>query len=274
MLDVRFFKNPRFSAASAGVTLIFFAMFGATFLLTQYYQFIMGYTPLQAGIRLLPWAATMLVVAPMSARLAERFGTKIVVASGLALAGLALTLMAGLPAHNISYPGDVLWRIILMAVGMALVMAPATESIMGSLPRAKAGVGSAVNDTTRQIGGALGVAIVGSVLTAVYGSRVASAITHSGVRVSPAVVDSAKQSLDQAFRIAAQAPANVRPGLIAEINDAFVSAMHYGVLVSAAAAFIGAIIVWIWLPARAVESTEVAPPAAVEEIPALAAVDA
>src|SRR5262245_33132038 len=126
MLDFHFFQNPRFSAASTGITLIFFAMFGGTFLLTQYFQFVMGYSPLETGVRLLPWAATMLVVAPMSARFAERFGTKRVVAVGLGCAGTSLALMAGLPAHDVSYAGDVLWRIILMATGMGLVMAPAT----------------------------------------------------------------------------------------------------------------------------------------------------
>ena len=131
-----------------------------------------------------------------------------------------------------------------------------------------------MNDTTRQVGGALGVAIVGSVMTAVYGSRVASAITRSGANVSPSVVDGAKDSLNNAFIIAQRAPAAVRPQLIAEVKDAFVSAMHYGVLVSAAAAFIGAIIVWIWLPARGVEPTEAVPPETAEETTALAVVDA
>ena len=95
----------------------------------------------------------MLVVAPLSARLAERFGTKLVVGTGLSFATVALLLFATLPATNISYVTDVLPRMVLIAIGMGLVMAPATESIMGSLPRAKAGVGSAMNDTTRQVGG-------------------------------------------------------------------------------------------------------------------------
>ena len=118
----------------------------------------------------------MLVVAPMSARLTERIGTKRVVGAGLTFATISLVLISTLPSTNISYLTDVLPRLALMAVGMGLVMAPATESIMGSLPRAKAGVGSAMNDTTRQVGGALGVAVVGSVMLSVYGGRVANAI--------------------------------------------------------------------------------------------------
>ena len=153
-----------------GLMLIFFAMFGATFLLTQYLQFVMGYTPLRAGTALLPWAAIMLVVAPASARLTERVGTKRVVGAGLSFATLSLVLMSTLPSTHIHYVPDVLPRLILLAFGMGLTMAPSTESIMGSLPRAKAGVGSAMNDTTRQVGGALGVAVVGSVMTSIYGS--------------------------------------------------------------------------------------------------------
>ncbi|GIU86781.1 MAG: hypothetical protein KatS3mg009_1296 [Acidimicrobiia bacterium] len=99
MLDMSFFRNPRFSAASAGITLIFFAMFGTIFLLTQHLQFVMGYSALEAGTRLLPWAAVMLVVAPNSARLAERFGTKLVVGAGMSVTALALVLSPGCPAR-------------------------------------------------------------------------------------------------------------------------------------------------------------------------------
>jgi EmrB/QacA subfamily drug resistance transporter len=254
MLDFHFFQNPRFSAASSGITLIFFAMFGGTFLLTQYFQLVMGYSPLETGVRLLPWAATMLVVAPMSARFVERFGTKRVVAVGLGCAGTSLALMTTLPTHDVSYPADVVWRIILMAVGMALVMAPATESIMGSLPRAKAGVGSAVNDTTRQVGGALGVAVIGSVMTSVYASRVGDAIARSGINAPADAVDKAKDGLGFALGFAQQAPADVRGQLVTDFKEAFVGGLHVGVVVAALAAFLGMLIVLIWLPAHAADT--------------------
>jgi EmrB/QacA subfamily drug resistance transporter len=253
MLNVAFFKNPRFSAASSGITLIFFAMFGAMFLMTQYFQFVMGYSAIETGVRLLPMAGTMLVIAPLSARFAERFGTKIVVGGGLLLTSLALASFATLPSTNVSYPGDVVWKMVIMACGMALVMAPATESIMGSLPSAKAGVGSAMNDTTRQVGGALGVAIVGSVMSATYGNHIADSVAASGLNPSPSVVAQAKESLGQAFQIAAQAPANVGNAIRASANEAFVAGLHRGVLVAAAAAFIGFLVVVIWLPARAAD---------------------
>jgi EmrB/QacA subfamily drug resistance transporter len=256
MLDMSVWRSPRFSAASAGITLLFFAMFGSLFLLTQYLQFVMSYTPLQAGVRLLPMAVVMLVVAPSSARLVERFGTKRVVTTGLSLAALGLGLLATLPSHGISYWGDVAWRMMVMAAGMGLTMAPATESIMGSLPRAKAGVGSAVNDTTRQVGGALGVAIIGSVMSSFYGSRIVTLFTRMGLSGAP--ISEAKQGLGHALDVAGNPSLPLAPGQRAEVvsgaKDAFVAGLHRGALVAAGAALLGAIIAARWLPARAADT--------------------
>jgi EmrB/QacA subfamily drug resistance transporter len=250
MLDTSFWRNPRFSAASAGIMLLFFAMFGSIFLLTQYLQFVMSYTALEAGVRLLPMALTMLVVAPSSARVVERVGTKRVVGSGLAIAGLGLALLSTLPGENISYWGDVAWRLVIMAIGMGLTMAPATESIMGSLPRAKAGVGSAVNDTTRQIGGALGVAIIGSVMSSIYGSRIADVLGRFGITGER--VDAAKDGLGQALEVARDG--ELRPGVGTQIadaaKDAFMTGAHRGFLVGALAALVASVICFRYLPAR------------------------
>jgi EmrB/QacA subfamily drug resistance transporter len=252
MLDIRFFKNPRFSAASTGITMTFFALFGATFLLTQYMQFVLGYTPLEAGIRLLPFAGIILVVSPLSAKIVERIGTKVTVASGLAIAGTGLTLMVGLQTDS-SY-GDLVWRMMLMAFGQALVMAPATESIMGSLPLARAGVGSAVNDTTRQIGGALGVAIVGSVMSSTYASKISDLFAGTP-SAGTAVEQTAKDSLGGALAVAQQAPPALAKTLSTVAKSGFVDGMHSGLLVAAGAAFLGAIVAAIWLPARASADT-------------------
>jgi MFS family permease len=201
-------------------------------------------------------AVVMLVVAPSSARLVERFGTKRVVTTGLSLAALGLGLLATLPSHGISYWGDVAWRMMVMAAGMGLTMAPATESIMGSLPRAKAGVGSAVNDTTRQVGGALGVAIIGSVMSSFYGSRVVTLFTRMGLSGAP--ISEAKQGLGHALDVAGNPSVPLAPGQRAEVvsgaKDAFVAGLHRGVLVAAGAALLGAIIAARWLPARAADT--------------------
>ena len=261
MLDTSFFRNPRFSAASTGVMLLFFAMFGSIFLQTQYLQFVMGYSPLEAGIRLLPMALTMLVIAPNSSRLADRFGTKLVVGTGLGLAGLALVLMAGYPASDVSYWGDVGWRLVIFAVGMGLTMGPATESIMGSLPRAKAGVGSAMNDTTRQVGGALGVAIVGSVMSSSYGTRIGDALGDAGAPAQ--AIEAAKDGLGQALQVIGQAPmpADTAAQLVDEAKEAFVSALHRGMLVAAAAAIIASAVTFRFLPARGTDEHDAPPPA-------------
>jgi EmrB/QacA subfamily drug resistance transporter len=268
MLDVRFFKNPRFSAASSGITLLFFALFGSIFLLTQYLQFTLHFSPLEAGVRMLPFAVTMMVVAPLSAVVVARIGTKITVTLGLTIVTVALVTLTGLNADS-SYGSDVVWRFILMGLGMALTMAPATDSVMGSLPLAKAGVGSAVNDTTRQVGGALGVAIIGSVLSSTYGSKISDFFSNQSAKVPPnlrgqfnSAKDVAHDSLGGAIGVANQLPkrglplpASVVDQLAADLsrvaNQAFVDGMHAGVLVAALATGIGAIVALIWLPARA-----------------------
>ncbi len=247
MLDLNFFKNARFTSASASISILFFAMFGVIFLLTQYFQFVLGYSPLEAGVRLLPLALTMMVVAPLSARIVERVGTKAVVSTGLLLSGLGVLSFVGLEVST-GY-GNIFWRLILMAVGMGLTMAPATESIMGSLPLAKAGVGSAVNDTTRQVGGALGVAIIGSVLASTYGSKVGDAV--SGQQLPAGAASDAKNSLGFALQTASQIGGPAGNALANTARTAFVDGMHQGYLVGAAVLILGAIAALIWLPARA-----------------------
>jgi EmrB/QacA subfamily drug resistance transporter len=248
MLDTDFFKNPRFTAASTGITMTFFAMFGATFLLTAYLQFVLGYSPLAAGLALVPWAAVMMVTSANSSRIVGRFGTKRTVATGLTTVGVALVLLTGVPVHG-HFVTDVMWRMMIMAGGMGLVMAPATESIMGSLPRAKAGVGSAVNDTTRQVGGALGVAIIGSVMSSVYQHRLAGAI--GGRTLPKGLADQVRSSLGGAIAVAHGIGGPTGTLIEESAKSAFVAGLHQAVLVGAAAAFIGAIVAAKWLPARA-----------------------
>jgi hypothetical protein len=231
--------------------LIFFAMFGMTFLITQYFQFVLGYSPLATGVRFLPWAAVIMVGSPASARLVERFGTKVVVTLGLTLATLGLLSLATLEVNSHYWP-DVLWRMMLMAAGMSLTMAPATESIMSSLPLGKAGVGSAVNDTTRQVGGAMGVAIIGSVLSSIYASQLGDFL--SGTPITGRAATGVKESLGAALA-AAQNLARTAPDLAASLtraaNSAYVDGMQIGILVAAGATLVGAVVAFLWLPARA-----------------------
>ncbi len=245
MLDVSFFKNPRFTAASMAITLVFFAMFGYSFLQTQYFQFVLGYSAAETGVRMLPLALTLMVVAPTSSRIVERIGTKIVVGTGLGLVALALVLQLQLTADS-SYV-QVMWRMMLLAVGMGLTMAPATESIMGSLPLAKAGVGSAMNDTTRQVGGALGVAIIGSVLSSVYGSKIVEAFSG---KLPDQALEVAKSGVGGALAVAEQA-GDAGTQIADVARNAFVDAMHGGAVVAAIAALLGAVVAIAFLPAHA-----------------------
>ncbi len=247
MLDVRFFQNRRFTAANGAITLTFFAMFGVSFLATQYLQSVLGYSPLEAGVRMLPMPLTMLVVAPLSPRIVEKVGTKLVVGTGLTLAAIGTSGLALLPVEG-GYP-IVVGSMMIMAAGMGLVMAPATESIMGSLPPAKAGVGSAMNDTTRQMGGALGVAIIGSVLASSYRPGVSSALSALGAPQE--VIDVAQESITGAMHAAAQLPAPLGDAVASAASSEFVTALHGAVLVGAVVLLVAAGIVFKWLPARA-----------------------
>jgi EmrB/QacA subfamily drug resistance transporter len=243
MLDVHFFANPRFTAASTAVTLVFFALFGSMFLQTQYLQFVLGYTALQAGLRVGPVAIVLFIAAPLSARLVERVGTKLVVAAGLAIVSLALVILSF--ATVTSGYGPVLASMLIMGVGMGMTMAPATESIMGSLPRAKAGVGSAVNDTTRQVGGALGVAILGSLLASTYRSS-----------LGPSASQAARASVGGALSVARGIGGEQGAALASAAKSAYVDGMSVGVLVAAGVALLGALIALLFLPSRATVEAE------------------
>ncbi len=247
MLDMSFFENPRFSAASVGIMLVFFALFGSMFLLTQYFQFVLGYTPLQTGVRLVPFALTLMVVAPLSARVNERFGTKLTVSSGLFVVAVGLALLSAVKVHT-SYP-DLLWRMLLMSLGMGIAMTPATDSIMGSLPREKAGVGSAVNDTTRQVGGTLGVAVIGSIVASRYGTDIRSVLR--GKPVPPPLLRLIEHQVGAAIEVANRIGGPPGAFLARHARIAFVAGLHDGVLVGALTALLGAIVTAVWLPSRA-----------------------
>jgi EmrB/QacA subfamily drug resistance transporter len=244
MLRLSFFENPRFSAASGAIALVFFAMFGTVFLLTQYLQFVLGYTPLEAGFRVMP-VATMIIAAPLSARMNERFGTKSVVTVGLLIAAGAMAVLA-MVSETSGY-GQVALALSLLGIGMGTAMAPATDSIMGSLPLAKAGVGSAMNDTTRQIGGALGVAVLGSVLASSYSSAIEPLVAASPL--PPEAASVAADSIGGALAVAAQIGESAGP-LVEAANSAFIGGMQVAVWVAVGMIVVGAVVTWIFLPAR------------------------
>jgi EmrB/QacA subfamily drug resistance transporter len=252
MLDIHFFDNPRFSAASGSITLTFMALFGSIFLLTQYLQTVLGFSPLKAGAVLLPMSLVMMVFAPISARVVERVGTKVVVGSGLSIVAVGLLLQTRFTADSSII--TVILVTMVLGLGMANIMAPATESIMGSLPRAKAGVGSAVNDTTRQVGGAVGVALLGSLMTTRYLSEVKSGLNLSAF--PPAVRSHITGNVGPAIATGKALPGAIGQQIQTVAKDAFMSGMHLALVVAAGIMIVAAVGVFLWLPARAPEIDE------------------
>jgi EmrB/QacA subfamily drug resistance transporter len=244
MLDVKLFRNPRFSASSAAVTLAFFALFGLIFFLTQYLQDVRGYSPLEAGLRLLPVAGGLILGGPLSAALTARAGTKRVVSAGLALVAVALWLLSTAQADS-AYE-LIAGSLLLMGLGMGLAMAPATDAIMGSLPAAKVSVGSAVNDTTRTTGGALGVAVLGSLLASGYRGHMDAA---TSALPGPAR-DAAQDSLAGALAVAGRVGGTAGDRLHSAAEQAFMSGMHTAALVASLVALAGAFVALAFLPAR------------------------
>jgi EmrB/QacA subfamily drug resistance transporter len=243
MIDVRVFRNPRFSAASAVLTLSAFALFGSVFLLIQYFQFVLGYSPVEAGLLALPLALGMMVMSPCAPRFVFRWGTKRVVIVGLLLTASSQLMYASDTIMS-SFVGGCLVR-LLFGIGLGLTQAPATESIMGSLPRARAGVGSAINDTTRQTGGALGVAVIGSLFFAAYHHYADKAKDLTSAS-SAALHDSVGRALERAATL----PVKQGDALVAVSREAFVDAMRFAYPVAACILVFAAFVAWRFLPAR------------------------
>jgi EmrB/QacA subfamily drug resistance transporter len=255
MLDLSLFGNPRFTAASASVAISFFALSGFIFLVTQYIQFVKGYDPLSTGVRLLPVASFVAIFSILGARLAVRFGTKLVVATGLFLmAGFYLWVTT--VAASTSY-ATIAAQMVVLGTGMGLTSAPATEAIMGVVPKAKAGVGSAINDATRLLGGTLGVAVIGSVYASLYASRLSTALASA---LPAAVARTAHRSIGAALIVASKLSDGGHPRLAAALHDAassaFFAGFHTANFVAAGVAAAGAVVALTLLPAQPTTSGE------------------
>jgi len=264
MIDLSLFRNPRFTAASVSVAISFFALSGFIFLVTQYFQFLKQYGPLSTGVRLLPVASCVAISSVLGTKLALKIGTKLIVAGGLLLMA-AFYLWTTSTTAATTY-GTIAAQMVLLGTGMGLTSAPATEAIMGVVPKAKAGVGSAVNDATRLLGGTLGVAVIGSVFASIYGSRLATALP----RALPAgAAHAAHQSLGAALTVAGEL-GGAHPRLAAAVHDgassAFFSGFHTANYVTAGISAVGAVMALAFLPARPTAGDEATPE--VESLPA------
>jgi MFS transporter, DHA2 family, multidrug resistance protein len=236
-LDVRLFRNRRFSAAVISVALSFFALMGGLFFFSFYLQSVRGFTPLRAGLWLLPFAASQVIFSPLSANMVKRFGPRTVASVGLF--GIAVTFV--LYQWVTSTSPMWLYGMIALFQGafMANVMPPATTTVMTSLPREQAGIGSSVNNTVRQVGGALGVAVLGTVLATAYRNKMQPLI--SAIPGVPA---------NQVHNVSGSIQATQAVRLLAPANDAFVHAMHITTLVAAGVMVLAGVCVLAWLPRK------------------------
>ncbi len=234
LLDPRVFRKRSLSAGSLSIFVQFFAFFGFTFTILQYLQLVRGDTPLQAAVQVLPLAAALMAVSRLTPRLTARFGTRRVCAAGLTLIAAGMAIMAQLDAHS-SY-----WLmaggLIVLGVGMGAAMTPATSAITEALPSAQQGVGSALNDLSREVGGAIGIAVLGSILSATYKSSVD--VTGLLAQVGAKVKESFAVASHMSGPIASRA------------SDAFVTGMHVALLTASGVALIAAVGVTLLLARR------------------------
>jgi EmrB/QacA subfamily drug resistance transporter len=250
MLDVRLFANMRFSAASASVTISFFALFGFIFLMTQFFQFVRAYSPLGTGVRLLPVALSVAIGSVVGTGLATRIGTKAIVTLGLTLMAGFYFWVASDVSPGLSY-GVIAIQMVVYGLGMGLTSAPATESIMGAVAADQAGVGSAVNDSTRLLGGTLGVAVLGSVYASLYGSRLNTTLPAS---LPGALKNTAHKSVGAAYQVSTELAGHGQHSTANAVHLAATNAFDHGLSVGCVVAgFVavgGALLAAAFLPAQ------------------------
>lgn len=259
MLDLQLFRDRRFSVASGGMTLTFFAMFGTFFLVAQYFQLVLGYSPLESGLLQLPMAFLMMGLAPQVPKFVARFGAHRVVPVGL---GSVAVGMAVFSQVTTSSPLWFLYLSILpLAAGMALTMTPLTTLIMSSVPLERAGVGSAMNDTTRELGGALGVAVLGSLVTSRYASSLAGSVEQL-----PAVArDRASEGLAGALQVAERIGGEVGAQIQVAAQQAFVDGIGLAAMVASVVVLAAAVVAWFQLPSSHLAPTPGGPVAGTPE---------
>ncbi|MGW6137030.1 MFS transporter [Streptomyces sp. NPDC055144] len=253
-IDISYFKNKVFSAAIAAIALVFFALMGVTFFSVFYTQSVRGYSPLQTGLLMLPLAAAQLIFAPRARLVVDRFGVRAVTTGGLVILAAMLAAFTILDADTPIWILEV--NFFFMGMGMAHVMTPTSVVIMQALPREKAGSASALSNTFRQVGGALGIAVLGSVLSTAYRSGIEDKLGLLPAGLRHTAGESIEATLGVAAKLGPRGDA-----LVGAANDSFLHAMHVTALCGAGIALFSAVVTVLFLPGRppraaAEESTE------------------
>ncbi|MEU6793209.1 DHA2 family efflux MFS transporter permease subunit [Nonomuraea wenchangensis] len=243
VFDVRSFADPKFGSAIGMMGIVFFAMMGGMFFLTFYLQIVLGYSALQAGALMIPFAAAQLIFAPLSQRVNERVGAKLAATVSMIVIALVLTSYAFMTENTPILLIEVVF--FVQGAAMANIMPPATTAIMEALPREKAGVGSAMSNTVRQVAGALGVAVLGSVLSSTYRGQMEPVLAGLPAGVQHAAGESIMATMGVAEALGERGQALVKPAFAA-----FIDGMHVTALVSAAIALLGVVVVARWMPGK------------------------
>jgi EmrB/QacA subfamily drug resistance transporter len=248
MLPLNFFKNMSFTGANVALTLVAFGLTGALFFLGQFLQSVQGYSPLEAGLRLLPMALVSFISAAMSAKVAERIGTKLTVAIGIFIAAIGFFYLYHIAAVDTAYL-NIAIAMSITSLGIGMTMSPATNSVMGSIPVGQSGIGSAMNNTTRQVGAALGVAILGSILNATYLARIDA--VNWPAQLPAQAMEAIRSSIQGAHIVAQSMPSpQLSQMIIDQSNEAFAAGSTQALLVAAIITAVTAVITLIILPSQ------------------------
>jgi EmrB/QacA subfamily drug resistance transporter len=252
MLPMRFFKNMSFTGANVAMTLVSFSALALLFFLSQYFQSVQGHTPLEAAWRMLPTAVFSLVASIVAIQIARVIGVKLPVSFGLIIGGLGL-LYLSYAEIDWSYL-MVFGGLSLTAIGIGLVYAPCTDSIMGSLPEKRAGIGSAMDTTMQQLGGALGIAVLGAIMNAIYLDKIAN--IEAVASLPQEAYEAVRNSIQSAHIVAEQFPEEIAQQIVAGSSDAFVSGMNDAMFIAAMVMMAASVITMLILPTRIRPSEE------------------
>jgi len=254
LLDVRVFKIPRFSGGALSISVAFFCLFGFIFLITQYFQFVKGYSTLSAGMHTLPFAIVAAVFTPIAAVVALKVGSRLVVTTGLLLMGGGLVVAAFNSEADTSFFGPIIVAMVLLALGLSAITAPTAEAVMGSVPDEQRGAAAGVNNTTRELGGTLGVAVFGSIFASSFGPKIISAFRPLPIPVGPKA--EAHQSMAATLAVVARAPHAAQPVLQSVAFTAFHSGLQVACIAGAGVALMGAMAAFRLLPGRGAPEVE------------------
>ena len=256
LLDVRVFTIPRFSGGALSISVAFFCLFGFIFLITQYFQFVKGYSTLSAGVHTLPFAIVAAVFTPIAAVVALKVGSRLVVTTGLLLMGGGLVVAAFNSEADTSYFGPIIVAMVLLALGLSSITAPTAEAVMGSVPDEQRGAAAGVNNTTRELGGTLGVAVFGSIFASSFAPKIINAFRPLPIPAGPKA--EAHQSMAATLAVVAHAPHAVQPALQSVAFSAFHSGLQVACIAGAGVALLGAAAAFRLLPGRGAAEVEIA----------------